>query len=272
MRLQRLSQLRRGFGPVLLPVRLWRAEDFVSWKVAHSSSKWKPFLALGMGALALGPTPANCEINRTCAERARAKVKARLESKGPVRADVKVDCGDLGPREVDFVDAKGGFHEVKTGRVAYNKQTKKQIEKDAQTLRNNPACKGFAWHLHPGNQGQPDRRVTRDLRNAGIHPVWAEIADQLLYAEQALRNVEQAATIIKDFLWVLPLLPFLVLLCLFLAFPVSPLLDSARQVKHERTPLTYMTNKQVEEEEEDDGYDETSANDDDYDDYADDDA
>ena len=189
-------------------------------------------------------------------------MKARLESKGPVRSDVKVDCGDLGPREVDFVDAQGGFHEVKTGRVAYNKQTKKQIEKDAQTLRNNPECKGFAWHFHPGNQGQPDRRVIRDLRNAGIE----EIAAQLLYAEQAFRNVEKAARLIKDFL------PFLVLLCLFLAFPVSPLLDSARQVKHERTPLTYMTNKQVEEEEEDDGYDETSANDDDYDDYADDDA
>ncbi|CAJ1329492.1 unnamed protein product [Effrenium voratum] len=259
MRLQRLSQLRRGFV-------CFCPKDFVSWKVAHSSSKWKPFLALGIGALALGPTPASCEVNRTCAERARAKVKARLESKGPVRSDVKVDCGDLGPREVDFVDAQGGFHEVKTGRVAYNKQTKKQIEKDAQTLRNNPECKGFAWHFHPGNQGQPDKRVIRDLRNAGIHPVWAEIAVQLLYAEQAWRNVQQTARLIKDFLWVLPLL-----LCLFLAFPVSPLLDSARQVKHERTPLTYMTNKQVEEEE-DDGYDETSANDDDYDDYADDDA
>ena len=104
-------------------------------------------------------------------------MKAELQSKGPVRNHVKKDCGPLGTRNIDFADAKGGYHEVKTGRVAYNKQIKKQIEKDAHILRNDPECKGITWHFSPGNQGEPDKRVIRHLREEGVDVVFHDFLD-----------------------------------------------------------------------------------------------
>lgn len=104
-------------------------------------------------------------------------MKAELQSKGPVRNHVKKDCGPLGTRNIDFADAKGGYHEVKTGRVAFNKQIKKQIEKDAHILRNDPECKGITWHFSPGNQGEPDKRVIRHLREEGVDVVFHDFQD-----------------------------------------------------------------------------------------------
>ena len=118
-------------------------------------------------------------------------MKAELQSKGPVRNHVKKDCGPLGTRNIDFADAKGGYHEVKTGRVAYNKQIKTQIEKDAHILRNDPECKGITWHFSPGNSGEPDKRVIRHLREEGVDVVFHDFQD----ASRTVSDLQASRTV-----------------------------------------------------------------------------
>ena len=192
-----------------------------------------------------------CEIDRECAERAQTQVKAELQSKGPVRNHVKKDCGPLGTREIDFADAKGGYHEVKTGRVAYNKQIKKQIEKDAHILRNDPECKGITWHFSPGNQGEPDKRVIRHLREVGVH---VEFHD-FLEASRRVSDLVVAAGKVAEWLhWLQNIWSYLLLMMvgmIFFAMIGDPFLGMMGESK----PAGKVQAKENNEEEENDDED-----------------